>query len=69
MTAATPFNEAFIMTPEEYLSPEWSDREKVHDWKNYASEELKRIWHTFTDKQKRVVAEALTEAAEREDWE
>ena len=57
------------MTPEEYLSPEWSDREKVHDWENYASEDLKRIWHTFTDKQKRVVAEALTEAAEREDWE
>ncbi|WP_137962975.1 recombinase RecA [Klebsiella variicola] len=56
------------MTPEDYLSPDWTNNEKVHNWRNYASEELKRTWHTFTSEQRRVVAEALKEVADMEEW-
>ncbi|HED9671310.1 TPA: recombinase RecA [Klebsiella pneumoniae] len=57
------------MTPEEYLSPEWSDREKVHDWKNYANDGLIEIWDNFTQEQKRIIAKNLQEVADQEEWE
>ena len=57
------------MTPEEYLSPEWSDREKVHDWKNYANDGLIEIWDNFTQEQKRVIAKNLQDVADQEEWE
>ncbi|WP_137963086.1 MULTISPECIES: recombinase RecA [Klebsiella pneumoniae complex] len=56
------------MQAEEYISPDWANKGKCNDWKNYASEELTRIWPTFTTEQRRVVAEALQEAAYLEEW-
>ncbi len=34
------------------LNPEWDKAIKVHDWRNYISDDLKAMWETFTDIQK-----------------
>lgn len=57
------------MTPEDYLSPDWESKGKVHDWKNYASDGLIRIWGDFTLEQKLVIAQSLQKAADLEEWE
>lgn len=58
-----------VMNADEYLNPDWSNKGKVHNWRNYVSDELKRIWPTFTSEQKRVVAEAMRDASDMEDWD
>lgn len=57
------------MSVVEFINPHWAGAEKVHDWRNYASEQLKNIWSTFSDEQKRVVAETLQETADKEIWD
>ncbi|WP_228745558.1 recombinase RecA [Klebsiella quasipneumoniae] len=61
--------EDYIITPEDYFSPDWENKEKVHDWKNYASDGLIRIWGDFTLEQKLVIAQSLQKAADLEEWE
>lgn len=34
------------------INPNWDDTHKVHDWRNYISDEVKNIWNTFTEQQK-----------------
>lgn len=53
----------------DWKDPAWETGGKVHNWHNYASEEMKRIWNTFTDDQKQVIALTLNEIAENEEWE
>lgn len=62
-------SEDYTITPEDYLSPDWENKRKVHDWKNYASHSLIGMWDNFTQEQKRVIAQSLQEAADREEWE
>lgn len=53
----------------DWQDPQWRQGGKVHNWHNYASEEMKRMWNTFTDEQKQVVALTLNEIADNEHWE
>ena len=55
--------------PKDWQNPKWTEYDKVHNWRNYASDELKNIWHTFTDEQKQVIAKALDDMADREEWD
>jgi hypothetical protein len=52
-----------------YLSPDWKAAGKVHDWRNYISDELKAIWDTFTDEQKRLIASNADDEANKEYWD
>ena len=56
-------------TPPDYSSPEWSKRTRVHDWRNYISEEVREMWHTFTDEQKAALARQANIEASMENWE
>lgn len=49
--------------------PRWDKAGRIHDWRNYATEELKAIWHTFTIKQKQVIYHLLNELASREEYD
>ena len=57
------------MTPEDCFSPDWTNKGKVHDWKNYANDGLIEIWDNFTQEQKRVIAKNLQDVADQEKWE
>lgn len=54
---------------EQALNPEWEKAGRVHDWRNYATEELRRIWPTFTEEQKLVIVDMLDELAGQEHWD
>lgn len=53
----------------DYLNPKWDEAGRVHDWRNYISDELRAMWHTFNDAQKRAIARSAEERAGNEEWE
>ncbi len=50
-------------------NPKWSEAGRVHDWRNYATDEIKRIWDSFSTEQKHAIVEMLDERASNENWE
>lgn len=57
------------MTPKDYKNPHWEVYDRVHGWRNYISEELAKIWDTFSDSQKKIIAENADRLAMLEDWD
>lgn len=53
----------------DYAEPKWDEYERVHGWRNYVNEELRRIWPTFSDEQKLAVARNARDIASQEDWD
>ena len=51
------------------LEPDWTRAERVHDWRNYISDDLRSLWDTFTVAQKLAIARNAEEAAGREHWD
>lgn len=54
--------------PDDYRNPNWSHNNRVHEWKNHVSHQMKEIWHTFSDEQRAVIALNADEQAGREHW-
>lgn len=52
-----------------YQYPEWDKAGRVHDWRNYISEELRAIWATFTPEQRDAIGRNADEIAGREHWD
>lgn len=57
------------MSEDDYLNPEWDKAGRVHDWRNYISDQLKAIWHTFTKVQKHAIYQNADAIAGNEEWE
>lgn len=55
--------------PQDWESPDFDNTDKVHDWKNYASDRMKTYWDVFTASQKMMVAECLQDVADSEHWD
>lgn len=55
--------------PEDYLEPDFENTDRVHEWKNYASDRLIAYWTIFSPAQKMVIAECLQEIADTEHWD
>lgn len=55
--------------PHDWDHPMWDYPSRVHNWRNYATEELKEHWPNMTDKTKQIVAACLDDIASREEWE
>lgn len=53
----------------ECINPDWGNIGRVHDWRNYISQELAQIWQTLTDEQKILIAQNADEQASNEDWD
>lgn len=51
------------------INPNWLGKGKVHDWRNYISDELSVMWHTFTAAQKIAIARNADDMADREEWD
>lgn len=56
-------------TPNDFEYPDWSNTDRVHNWLNYISEELREIWPSFTRAQKRIIARSAEKMAGNEEWE
>ena len=56
-------------TPLWFISPNWDDNDRVHNWKNYINDDLRAAWDTFTVPQKRLMARNAEEEAGREEWD
>jgi hypothetical protein len=53
----------------DWRSPEWEKAGRVHDWRNYVGDELRAMWDTFTDEQKRAIARNADVLADGEEWD
>ena len=53
----------------DWSDPQWDEARSVHDWRNYINDELRAIWHTFTDEQKQAIRNNADEFAAAEEWE
>ncbi|MBV7502118.1 hypothetical protein [Achromobacter sp. ACM05] len=56
-------------TPDDYQSPDWGDCGKAHEWKNYVTEEVRGMWHTFSDELKKALARQSEAIADIEEWD
>jgi hypothetical protein len=54
---------------EDPINPNWNERDDVHNWRNYISDRLRAIWHTFTDEQKVAIADNAYDIAASEEWD
>jgi hypothetical protein len=55
--------------PEDYKKPDWDNVRRVHEWKRYIGSEVQRLWDSFTDKQKAIIASGADEIANQEEWD
>lgn len=56
-------------TPNDWAAPKWDTAGRVHEWKNYISDEVRAMWDTFTDAQKQALARQADKITEREEWD
>lgn len=54
---------------EVWENPDWNECKQVYNWKNYVSDDVKKIWNTFTFEQKKLLYENYERFADREDWD
>ena len=55
--------------PGDWSNPDWGLKDKVHNWRNYASEDLQAEWLMMSGKQRMIVSACLNEIADNEIWE
>jgi hypothetical protein len=61
--------DADVLIPPLSDPPLWEKAERVHDWRNYVGENVRRIWDTLTTEQKLAIGLDAQEQASRENWE
>ena len=47
----------------------WHDISKVHDWRNYIPDDVKRMWRTFDEYQQDAIQAMAQEMANKEEWD
>lgn len=62
-------HESTLYKGRDFENPDWDAAGRVHDWRNYISDDVRAIWHTFTLEQRRLLAEQADAFADREEWE
>jgi hypothetical protein len=55
--------------PTDFLSPNWENMNRVHEWKKYISEDMQTMWHTFNTEQKVAIAKNAQDQANLEEWD
>lgn len=56
------------MTPHDWSNPDFENAGRVHEWKNYISEEIRAMWRSFPDHLKQALARQAEEGASAEEW-
>ncbi len=55
--------------PLDHLDPRWDEVCKTHNWRNYISDSLRKMWDTFSEAQKAAIASNAQAIADNEDWD
>ena len=50
-------------------NPEFENRKKVHDWRNYVPYEWVKEWDRLTEREKRIIAVMAETQADKEEWD
>lgn len=58
-----------MYTPEDFLDPKWESATRVHEWKNYISDEVRDMWGEFTGRQRAALARQAQVEADSEIWD
>jgi hypothetical protein len=64
-----PYKLEKAVVVEEWNIPDWNGGGKVHNWRNYISEELREMWSTFSLKQKEALFNNAKDVANGEEWD
>lgn len=48
---------------------DFSNKNKVHEWKNYIEDIYIRHWNELTDREKKIIYISCKEQADREEWD
>ena len=54
---------------EDFEIPDWDDCQKVHDWKNYVTKEVRDLWSSFSLEQRKALASNFSDQADLEEWD
>ena len=57
------------MTPDNWSEPDFANAGRVHDWRNYVSEEICAMWPSMPDQLKQALARQAEATASNEEWE
>lgn len=55
--------------PADWQQPNWREENKVHNWRNHVSDEVRELWPTFSDLQKKALARQAEVHAMAEHWD
>lgn len=55
--------------PYDWDNPEFDNLDLCNEWKRYASDNLKILWSTFDENQKKSIACSLQDIADNEYWD
>lgn len=55
--------------PLDYLEPAWDKAGRVHEWKNYISEEIQGLWLTLIPELRAALARQAENNAWNEEWD
>lgn len=58
-----------IQYPREWENPNWDEKNRIHNWKNYISDDLRQYWQNFSDKEKKMIAANAEGIASNEEWD
>lgn len=59
-------NDKLNNVPPDWEDPVWDTKDRVHNWRNYVDDEVKRLWPLFTDEAKQALAQNFNGIAEIE---
>lgn len=54
--------------PDDWENPNWNIKQRVCNWKKYATDELQSEWTNFTERQKKIISALLDDIAMDEEW-
>lgn len=57
------------LTPDDFETPDWDRAGKVHDWRNYVSDEIRAMWPDIPVSLKAAIARQSDAMANLEEWD
>ena len=55
--------------PNDWENPDFKNKNKVHEWKNYVPLGISMMWQSFTIEQKKALFSMFNDIASNEEWD
>jgi len=50
-------------------NPDFKNKSKVHDWRNYVPSDWQNNWEQFTKRERQIIAVMAQSQADKEEWD